>query len=87
MPYVIRNALGEISGVCTGRPGEGNLRPDGSPEVVEFEENETPEIIAFVSAQEARMQEVKPRIMTLSDKVEAKLGITLAELQAELARL
>lgn len=53
MPYIIRNAAGQICGRCTGKPGEGNLLPDGSPERVEYIEEDTPEVLAFLEKQAA----------------------------------
>lgn len=49
MPYIIRNAQGQIVGRCTNAPGPGNRLPDGSLEIVEFIEEDTPESIAFVN--------------------------------------
>lgn len=49
MPYIIRNAQGLICGRCENRPGPGNLLPDGSPEIVEYIKDDTPESLAFVN--------------------------------------
>ena len=49
MPWIIRNAAGEICGRSTNKPGEGNRLPDGSVERHEYIENDTAESLAFVN--------------------------------------
>lgn len=69
MPYIIRNAVGEICGRCTNAPAPGNKLPDGSAEVVEFIEEDTPESLDFVASQKARadalVKQVVPTMETL----------------------
>ena len=60
MPYIIRNSALEICGLCTNRPGEGNLLPDGNPEIIEKYEEETPEIVAFKEYQATRLSVKQP---------------------------
>ena len=54
MPYIIRNTAGEICGRCIGKPGEGNLLPDGKPERVEYVKEDTPELIEWQADQERK---------------------------------
>jgi hypothetical protein len=49
MPYLIKNADGLIVGRCTNRPGPGNILPDGSPEIIEYVEEDTPESVEFMN--------------------------------------
>lgn len=63
--YVIKNTAGEILGVCTNRPGAGNVLPDGTPEIVEqyeddpnhaqFDAVRVAEVEAFKAAQAAKL--------------------------------
>lgn len=82
MPYIIRNAKGEICGRCTNRPGPGNKLPDGSIEQVEFIEEDTPEVLAFFEAQAARIAVRRDPLADLKAALIAKGVITEQDVSA-----
>lgn len=61
MPWMIKHKDGTLMGICTNKPRDGNLLPDGAEEVHEFVEddqndpaynvNGTAEIAAFIEKQ------------------------------------
>lgn len=91
MAWIIRNAAGEICGNFTNRPGLGNKMPDGSPEVPIYVETNPKEpgydaaviteIASFVEA--VRVKQTQP--LTVAQKL-AAVGLTVADLKAELAK-
>lgn len=84
MPYIIRHQDGTIRGVCTNKPGDGNLMPDGTPEVHDFYDEKDAAKVAEVAAFRAARDAPKAP-MTTAQKLSA-LGITSEELKAELAK-
>lgn len=91
MNWIIRNTAGEIVGHCTGKPGPGNKLPNGDVEIHDpyeedpadpaYDASKAAEVAAFVAAQDAKFAAPK----TTAQKL-AALGITAAELKAELAK-
>lgn len=78
--FVIRNGQGGICGLCTNKPGPGNVLPDGSLENVEHVEEITPEIEAF---QNRPKPSPKPNANAILAALIKKGVITEAEAQAE----